>query len=58
MLWCKDCPPCNGDLVSQSDIHGEFISRLQCGFILNKRQGHYRARDETPEPLATGVLGR
>ncbi len=39
MLWCRDCPRCSGDLVSQSDIYGEFISCLQCGCILSERQG-------------------
>ena len=48
MLWCKDCPRCNGDLVNQSDIYGEFISCLQCGFILNKRQGGTTRRETKP----------
>jgi len=39
MIWCKNCPRCNGDLLSQSDVYGEFISCLQCGCILNEQQG-------------------
>ncbi len=38
MIWCKRCPRCNGDLVGQSDIYGEFVSCLQCGGILNEQQ--------------------
>jgi hypothetical protein len=39
MIWCKNCPRCNGDLVSQSDIYGKFVSCLQCGCILNEQEG-------------------
>ncbi len=69
VIWCKDCPRCNGDLVSQSDIHGEFISCLQCGCILEGRTTrletkppHYRediADLVRPQrQLATGVPAR
>ncbi len=54
MIWCKNCPRCNGDLVSQSDIYGEFISCLQCGCILNEQQG--RARLEAKPPHYREVI--
>ena len=34
MFWIKKCPRCRGDLISESDIHGAFISCLQCGHLL------------------------
>jgi hypothetical protein len=38
MIWFKNCPRCNGDLSRGADIHGEFISCMQCGCILNEQQ--------------------
>jgi DNA-directed RNA polymerase subunit M/transcription elongation factor TFIIS len=34
MFWLKKCPRCQGDLISESDVHGSFISCLQCGHML------------------------
>jgi hypothetical protein len=34
MFWLKKCPRCHGDLISESDVHGAFISCLQCGHML------------------------
>ncbi len=34
MFWLKKCPRCHGDLISESDVHGAFISCLQCGHLL------------------------
>ncbi len=31
MYFFKQCPRCNGDLVTDSDQYGEFVSCLQCG---------------------------
>jgi hypothetical protein len=31
MYWLKQCPKCEGDLVSDRDEYGEYISCLQCG---------------------------
>lgn len=65
MIWCKNCPRCNGDLVSLSDIYGEFISCLQCGCILNEQQGfivglrdeaHASPREATSELMPSGRL--
>jgi len=38
MIWFKDCPRCNGDLTRGSDVHGEYMSCVQCGCILNEQQ--------------------
>lgn len=34
MFWLKKCPRCRGDLINESDVHGAFISCLQCGHML------------------------
>ena len=31
MYFLKQCPRCNGDLATDSDQYGEFVSCLQCG---------------------------
>lgn len=31
MYFLKQCPRCSGDLVIDSDQHGDFVSCLQCG---------------------------
>ena len=31
MFWFKQCPRCGGDLISERDNYGSFISCLQCG---------------------------
>jgi hypothetical protein len=35
MFWIKKCPRCRGDLIGESDIHGSFITCLQCGHMLS-----------------------
>jgi len=32
--WLKECPKCHGDLREESDIYGELIACLQCGYTL------------------------
>ena len=32
MYFLKQCPRCNGDLATDSDKYGEFVSCLQCGY--------------------------
>jgi hypothetical protein len=34
MFWLKKCPRCHGDLLGEADVHGTFISCLQCGHLL------------------------
>jgi uncharacterized membrane protein YvbJ len=34
MFWLKQCPQCGGDLLDESDVHGSYISCLQCGRTL------------------------
>ena len=35
--WFKECPRCQGDLRQDGDIHGSFITCMQCGYAL---KGH------------------
>lgn len=32
MFFLKQCPRCNGDLSTDSDQYGEFVSCMQCGY--------------------------
>ncbi len=54
MIWFKKCPRCSGDLVHGSDLHGEFVSCMQCGGILNEQQE--RALGLTGKPSPFGHL--
>ena len=38
MMYFKGCPKCDGDLYAGEDIHGQYVSCIQCGYL----------RDETP----------
>ena len=35
MLWKKACRRCSGDIYLQSDFHGEFLSCIQCGDLVD-----------------------
>ncbi len=35
MLWTKKCSRCSGDLHMDSDMYGQYIDCLQCGYILS-----------------------
>ena len=32
MFFFKQCPRCSGDLATDSDQYGEFVSCMQCGY--------------------------
>ena len=42
MIKLKGCPKCHGDIRLDNDMHGEYLSCLQCGYM----------RDLTPEAAA------
>jgi len=64
MMWRKACPRCGGDLFLDSDLHGDFISCIQCGLVLDEsrvprlgvlaRSGR-KARDRVPGKLGAGA---
>jgi len=33
MYWLKACPRCRGDLREEKDIHGLFVTCIQCGYM-------------------------
>lgn len=33
MTYFKECPKCQGDLFSGEDIHGGYVSCIQCGYM-------------------------
>ncbi|MDA0264621.1 MAG: hypothetical protein O3A93_10795 [Chloroflexi bacterium] len=32
MMYLKECPKCQGDLYEGSDMYGQYVSCLQCGY--------------------------
>ncbi len=39
MYFLKQCPKCSGDLITDSDQYGDFISCLQCGLCKDIQAG-------------------
>ena len=33
MMYLKECPKCQGDLYLGEDIHGQYLSCIQCGYL-------------------------
>ena len=33
MMYLKQCPKCHGDLYLGEDIHGRYVSCIQCGYL-------------------------
>lgn len=33
MMYFKGCPKCQGDLYLGEDIHGQYLSCIQCGHL-------------------------
>jgi len=52
MIWYNTCPRCNGGLVRESDLHGEFVSCMQCGGILNEQQERALGLTGKPSPYS------
>jgi hypothetical protein len=52
MIWYNTCPRCNGNLVLESDLHGEFMSCMQCGGTLNEQQERALGLTGKPSPYA------
>lgn len=46
--WLKECPKCHGDLREETDVYGDFITCMQCGYTLKA--------EEQAELNATGTL--
>ncbi|MDA0733228.1 MAG: hypothetical protein O2909_05320 [Chloroflexi bacterium] len=33
MIWLKECPKCQGDLILDQDSYGKFKTCVQCGYL-------------------------
>ncbi|HEU0022605.1 MAG TPA: hypothetical protein VFR55_13170 [Dehalococcoidia bacterium] len=33
MIWLKECPKCQGDLILDQDHYGRFKTCVQCGYL-------------------------
>ena len=38
MFWFKACPKCHGDLASDQDPYGRYVSCIQCGHYLSQAE--------------------
>jgi len=45
MMYFKECPKCHGDLFDGEDLHGRYVSCIQCGYMRD-------LPEEIPHPLA------
>ena len=32
-MYFKECPKCHGDLFDGEDLHGRYVSCIQCGYM-------------------------
>jgi hypothetical protein len=58
MFWLKKCPRCRGDLIGESDVHGAFVSCLQCGHLLTAAEEAALCGKAIPEPGRKGDAPR
>lgn len=61
MYWLKQCTKCGGDLASNSDQYGPYVSCMQCGQCQDmeiKEAGSLAIPRKSVQPLAAAVLGR
>ena len=58
MFWLKNCPRCHGDLIGESDVHGAFISCLQCGHLLTAAEEAGLREHAVPESTPRGDAPR
>ncbi|MAF38154.1 MAG: hypothetical protein CL696_04595 [Chloroflexi bacterium] len=55
MMYSKKCPKCHGDLIAGEDIHGRYVSCIQCGFLKDDTPGEL-IEDTQPLPGKTNVI--
>ena len=49
MMYLRECPKCNGDLNAEEDIHGRYVSCMQCGYLKD-------VSSEDSHPLAGKII--
>ena len=58
MIYFKECPKCHGDLVAGGDVHGKYVSCIQCGYMRDlpdqKAKPHFRETFVIDAPKTPG----
>ena len=52
MIWLKECPRCQGDLILDQDHYGKFKTCVQCGYLRD-----VVATEGNPGTVAVGTSG-
>ena len=51
MIWLKECPRCQGDLILDQDQYGRFKTCVQCGYLRDVVE-----ISVSVAPAATGIM--
>ena len=51
MFWFKQCPRCRGDLVTESDRFGDFVTCMQCGLCRDVTNAETKPSQISLEPV-------
>lgn len=51
MFILKGCPRCHGDLCQDSDVYGDYMVCLQCGYYLSDNEVELFAMDAGLYPV-------
>ena len=53
MMYFKECPKCHGDLIAGEDLHGRYLSCIQCGYLKDETPGEFKeSLGKDTHPLA------
>lgn len=56
MFWLKQCPRCSGDLISERDAFGSFITCMQCGLSKDIKGAKVDPSQMSMEPVPTPTV--
>lgn len=56
MFWLKQCPRCSGDLISERDAFGSFITCMQCGLSKDIKGEKVDPSQISMEPIPTPTV--
>jgi len=57
----RSCPRCDGDMFTDTDLYGQFVQCLQCGYVCYSRytvKSDKSAYDEKEEEKVVATLGK
>ena len=57
MFYLKTCPKCKGDLYTDSDRYGWFISCLNCGYCCDVASMAEATNDSSGPKMGEGAVG-